>query len=131
MSSGEFIQAIPDSGRTEHQFVAVEFKKKILSPQEIRGYRVYTSATEFVLVEAPAAREAIEKSGVKKPVRVVRAEHDLGKVVKKQFLVDAITQEANTPEAPGLTPQETVANPENPATTAAPPAEPNPPAGNA
>lgn len=55
----------------DKRFVQLQVPKK--TPQAVRqGYRVYSGKEEFVEVEAATIGEAIEKSGVKEPLKLER-----------------------------------------------------------
>jgi hypothetical protein len=59
-------------------------KSKTVSERSNRGYRIYTDKNNFQFVEAPTVAEAIEKSGIKDPVRI-----DISGVITKCIFTQA------------------------------------------
>jgi hypothetical protein len=51
-------------------FKNLDIQKKTFKDSNRSGYKVYSSATEFVLVEAETAAEAIEKAKIENPVKI-------------------------------------------------------------
>lgn len=82
------------------EFMDIALKQKKFKDEYMQGYHVYKDAQEFVLVEADAATEAIEKSGVNKPYKVVRSSQDVGAVIAALFFEDIANENAEaTPKA--------------------------------
>jgi len=72
---------------------ALPFEQMILPARNLKeqnwnSYRVYKNATEFVTVEGEAAYEAIAKSGVAKPLRVVRTMKEVGDILTSIDLLE-------------------------------------------
>lgn len=68
------------------EFEPINLPLRMLSTEALRGYRVYRNPAEFVTVEASMAAEAIEKSGVANPFKVVRAELEVKDVLPPELL---------------------------------------------
>ncbi len=67
-------------------FEMLELPRRVISDAAVTGYRVYTSASEFVMIEAALASEAIAKSGIEKPYKVVRTALEIGTVLESALL---------------------------------------------
>ena len=91
-----------------NKFNEIFLKAKTISESGQKGYRVYTDKTNFQLVEATTVAEAIEKSGVKSPVKIEPAG-----VITKSIFTQA---ELGEKKAASAIPQESAPTP--------PPAEP-------
>ena len=63
-------------------------------------YQVYKDSKEFVLVEAETASEAITKSGVNKPQKVVHIVHELTKLtgIDKLSKIENVVKETKQEE---------------------------------
>lgn len=68
------------------EFEPIILPLRVISEEAVQGYRVYKNPTEFVTVDAAMAAEAIEKSGVSNPFRVVRAELEVSDVLGPELL---------------------------------------------
>ncbi|MCP5362336.1 MAG: hypothetical protein H6908_06880 [Hyphomicrobiales bacterium] len=68
------------------EFFALELPLKDIPSEVKQGYRVYSSAKEFVTVQAGHAQEAITKSGIERPYRVMRADFALGHIISPEIL---------------------------------------------
>lgn len=66
-------------------FAPIHLPHKNLKEQNWNSYRVYKNAKEFVTVEGEAAYDAIAKSGVEHPVKVVRTMKELSDVLSTRF----------------------------------------------
>lgn len=51
-------------------FKNLDIQKKTFKDSNRNGYKVYSSTTEFVVVEADTAAEAIEKAKIENPVKI-------------------------------------------------------------
>lgn len=85
----------------------IDFPQKKLPDSMHKTYHVYKTATEFVEVEALTASEAIEKSGVKSPIKIKRSHVDLGPVIDSKIIVDdtvtsATVETITPPPAPSI-----------------------------
>lgn len=88
----------------------IDFPQKKLPDSMHRTYHVYKSPAEFVEVEALTASEAIEKSGVKNPVKIKRSHVDLGPIIDSKIIVDDTVTSATietTSPPPAVTPADT------------------------
>lgn len=54
-------------------FQPIDFKQKTFSEKEKIGYKIFKSLSEFEHIEAETVSEAIEKSGIEKPFKIIRA----------------------------------------------------------
>jgi hypothetical protein len=61
-------------------------KMHLNSKPDVRAYRVYSTHDEFVVVDADAAHEAIEKSGIEHPLRIINVSQALGLVLDDDML---------------------------------------------
>ena len=85
---------------------------RLLKEQNWNSYRVYKNEKEFVTIEGEAAYDAIAKSGIPKPFRVVRTMKELGDVLTSVELLEKTDHgTAALAEIPksGLIPPPTVA----------------------
>lgn len=75
-------------------FHILDLPKKTLIKDEITGYRVYSSPTDYVQVaSASTAAEAIAQSGIDKPFKLERLGTRLANTVETRFIT------ADTPPA--------------------------------
>jgi hypothetical protein len=65
------MESLLDQGPDEQPFEPLGFAHKAL-PDKQSCYRVYSSDTEFVEVDADSAYEAMAKSGLRNPIRIQR-----------------------------------------------------------
>jgi len=54
-------------------FKSIKLPKRSLSGAKAVGYKVYKAPGDFVMIDAETATEALQKSGIIKPFKVVRA----------------------------------------------------------
>lgn len=52
------------------------------------GYKIYKDAKEFVMAEGQSAAEALEKSGVTNPYKIIRASREFQSIIAGGLLVD-------------------------------------------
>lgn len=71
----------------EFPFIPLELPKSHLLEGEMQVYRVVDMAGKIVSVQAASAHEAIEKSGISKPLKVVSGVSEKNKLLKKHVLV--------------------------------------------
>lgn len=102
------------------QFRRVAFPNKVLSAGKQRGYRIFKEDGTHVDVDAAMAPEAIEKSGVINPVRVLHLGIGMAAVISGNDLMDPKPAVAEPPAAE--TPAQTAEN--KPAETPPAPAAP-------
>jgi len=76
------------------KFKHIHFKEKQIPEKSLKGYRVYSDKTNFQNVEAATAAEAIEKSGMKNPVKV-----EVIGVVNRSIFSDTELAELSPPPA--------------------------------
>lgn len=112
------------TGENEVEFGDIEFRRRDpVSPNDPEAvekpYRIYKSRTDFVEIVASSAKEAMEKTGVKNPTRIVRLDLERSAVLPPSFFKDAqpaavenTTESATTPPA-----ENQAAAPEAPAAT--------------
>lgn len=58
-----------------NKFNDIFLKAKTVIQKSQKGYKVYTDKDNFNLVEATTAAEAIEKSGIKNPYKILPADY--------------------------------------------------------
>ncbi len=68
-------------------FAALHFPHKKLE-QGSNGYKIYKDAKEFVMAEGQSAAEALEKSGVANPYKIVRASRESNSIIAGGLLTD-------------------------------------------
>jgi len=68
-------------------FKGLHFPHKKLE-QGANGYKIYKDAKEFVMAEGESAAEALEKSGVTNPYKIVRANRESSCIIAGCLLVD-------------------------------------------
>ena len=97
-------------------FGEITLPARHLKEQNWNSYRIYKSETEFVTIEGEAAYDAIAKSGVPNPLRVVRAMKELGDVLTSVQLLEqtdniqAVVEEVSKSSS-GIIAPPAVANP--------------------
>lgn len=79
------------AAEAEVEFNEIEFRRREpvapLNPEAAeKPYRIYKSRTEFVEIVATSAKEAMEKTGVKHPKRIVRMDLERAAVLPPSFL---------------------------------------------
>ncbi len=114
------------AGENEVEFNDIEFRRRDpVSPNDPdaveKPYRIYKSRTEFVEIVASSAKEAMEKTGVKNPLRIVRMDLERAAVLPPSFFKDSqpavvenTAESATTPppESPAAAEQVPAAEPE-------------------
>ena len=70
-------------------FDDIPFPALHLKEQNWNSYRVYKTETEFVTVEGEAAYDALAKSGIAKPVKMIRTLKTLGNVLNNQYFQES------------------------------------------
>jgi hypothetical protein len=83
-----------EAGENEVEFNDIEFRRRDpVSPNDPdaveKPYRIYKSRTDFVEIMASSAKEAMEKTGVKSPTRIVRMDLERAAVLPPSFFKDA------------------------------------------
>ena len=95
-------------------FGSIVLPARHLKEQNWNTYRVYKNEKEFVTIEGEAAYDAIAKSGIPKPLRVIRAMKELGDVLTD---VELLAQTDITPKPPMEIPKSGVIPPPAPASS--------------
>ena len=84
------------------KFNDISLKTKTVSEKQQKGYKVFSDNTNFQVVEAATAAEAIEKSGIKAPYKVEPA----GIVTKSIFSqAELLEAQVAAPTSPVIEPQ--------------------------
>lgn len=78
------------SGKVACNFQDVPLPSRKMKEKSWNSYRVYKDKKEFVEVEGESVYEALTKSEVKHPYKIVRALKELGSVLDKQFFLDEL-----------------------------------------
>lgn len=76
--------------KVEKSFSEIALPERCLKETNWNNYHIYKNATEFVKVEADAAYEAIAKSGIARPFKVVRAMKEVGDVLTVQNMAEQL-----------------------------------------
>lgn len=84
-------------GKDSGEFQTLHMPERTLPGSHLSRYRVFTTRTECVLVEAETAAEAMKASGVADPVRIIRDIPGREVLVEWQRLLNEL--EALTPVA--------------------------------
>jgi putative ubiquitin-RnfH superfamily antitoxin RatB of RatAB toxin-antitoxin module len=71
-----------------NKFSEIFLKSKTVSDRALKGYKIYTDKDNFQVIEAATVSEAIEKSGIKAPFKIVPA----GIVTKSVFTQSEISE---------------------------------------
>ncbi len=79
-------------------FDSIPLPERHLKETNWNNYHIYSSPTEFVKVEANAAYEAIAKSGITRPLKVIRAMKEVGDILTFKNMAE--TLEADVKEQP-------------------------------
>ncbi len=70
-----------------NKFAPIDFPHRHLTDKCARNYRVYKDAKEYISIEALTAKEAIEKSGIESPYRVIREKSEIGEVISPEYII--------------------------------------------
>jgi hypothetical protein len=90
-SISSFMAAIETRGAKPLQpFEQITLPERHLKETNWNNYNIYKSASEFITVEAEAAYEAIAKSGILRPFKVVRAMKEVGDVLTAQNMAETL-----------------------------------------
>lgn len=81
----------------DRSFKTLPIKRKSISADTRSGYRIYSDAKNFTVVQAETAKEAIEKSGVAHPYKVARQETIAKTIYEDGLLVEPVEK---VPEVP-------------------------------
>ncbi len=90
-----------------NKFNEISLRTKTISERSQRGYKIYTDKNNFQLVEATTVAEAMEKSGIKNPVKIEVAGVITRSLFGKSELAEM--QSAQAVEAPATPPTSTPA----------------------
>lgn len=74
--------------KVENRFSAIAPLRKEIIEAKIRGYKVFKNSEDFVVIQADTASQAVEKSGISRPFRVVRLGSELGTVLDQTAFED-------------------------------------------
>ena len=80
---------------TPEMFEDISYPHKEIADANVCKYRVYTDRSNYILVEATNAQQALDLSSIKNPVRIVRD----GMYLQNVFVFGG-TQSTETPIAP-------------------------------
>lgn len=78
------------ASKPEKPFAEIVLPERCLKETNWNNYHIYKNATEFVKIEADAAYEAIAKSGIARPFKVVRAMKEVGSVLTAQNMAEQL-----------------------------------------
>jgi hypothetical protein len=84
--------------KPEKPFAEILLPERCLKETNWNNYHIYKNATEFVKVEADAAYEAIAKSGIARPFKVVRAMKEVGSVLTVNNMAEQLHAIHDKPE---------------------------------
>lgn len=84
--------------KAEKPFTEIVLPERHLKETNWNNYHIYKNATEFVKVEADAAYEAIAKSGIARPFKVVRAMKEVGDVLTVNNMAEQLEATQVKPE---------------------------------
>jgi hypothetical protein len=84
--------------KPEKPFAEILLPERQLKETNWNNYYIYKNATEFVKVEADAAYEAIAKSGIARPFKVVRAMKAVGDVLTVSNMAEQLEVIQEKPE---------------------------------
>jgi hypothetical protein len=76
--------------KPEKPFAEIVLPERQLKETNWNNYHIYKNATEFVKVEADAVYEAIAKSGIARPFKVVRAMKEVGSVLTVENMAEQL-----------------------------------------
>ena len=98
-SIGAYMQAIAAREiKVEKPFSPIVLPERHLKENNWNRYHIYKSRTEFVTIEADAAYEAIAKSGVARPFKVIRAMKEVGDVLTVNNMEEQLEPTHEKPE---------------------------------
>lgn len=76
-----------EKNKQNKEFTSLEFPFMELKGKECHNYAVYQTEDNFIIVEAPSAYDAIQKSQIKNPFKVVRKVAAIHNVMHQQQLM--------------------------------------------
>lgn len=82
------------------KFSGYSLPHKEVAEKKIRGYKIFKNSKEFVIVEAYTAAEAIEKSGLTNPAKMVRLGTSLGNILSENVFDSKILEQNNNNKPP-------------------------------
>lgn len=82
----------------EKPFAEIVLPERCLKETNWNNYHIYKNAKEFVKVEADAAYEAIAKSGIARPFKVIRAMKEVGDVLTVSNMAEQLQVSHDKPE---------------------------------
>lgn len=81
-------EKLGNAAHIKQAFLEVTLPVRHLKERNWNSYRVYSSRDEFVEVEGEAVYDALAKSGVRRPYKIIRSMRELGSVLTQKFFTD-------------------------------------------